>query len=122
VQFAIADLTGADLGLANAQQVSIDRDAAGHGWFVDPTPAKDEGFATAAPSGAQRAIDPRAVDHIDLLSVVEHELGHTVGLEDLDPWANDLMSGTLATGLRRSATKADVDALFAADASHAWAF
>jgi hypothetical protein len=48
------------------------------------------------------AVDSRAVDQIDLLSVVEHELGHVLGLGDLDALADSLMSGTLGTGVRRS--------------------
>ena len=48
-----------------------------------------------------RAVDPRAVDHIDLLTVVEHELGHIAGYGDLDALANNLMSGTLGVGVRR---------------------
>jgi len=52
--------------------------------FVDSTPAVDEEFT--GPHGADQlqAIDSRAVDRIDLLTVVEHELGHVVGLDDLD--------------------------------------
>ena len=47
-----------------------------------------------------RAIDPRAVDRIDLLTVVEHELGHVAGLGDLDASADNLMSGVLGVGVR----------------------
>ena len=49
-----------------------------------------------------QAVDPRAVDRIDLLTVVEHELGHIAGLDDLDALADDLMSGVLGVGVRRS--------------------
>jgi len=40
---------------------------------------------------------------MDLLTVVEHELGHQLGLDDVDPAAHpaDLMASTLATGVRR---------------------
>ena len=40
-----------------------------------------------------RAIDPQAVDRIDLLTVVEYELGHILGLRDLNTSTDDLMSG-----------------------------
>ena len=87
--------------------IYIDSNAAGHGWFVDPTPALDEEF-TPSPSNQQlRAIDPRAVDRIDLLTVVEHELGHVAGLGDLDASVDDLMSGLLGTGTRRNASHVD---------------
>ncbi len=38
---------------------------------------------------------------MDLLTVVTHELGHVLGLEDIDSEQQDLMSDTLATGVRR---------------------
>ena len=50
------------------------------------------------------AIDPRAVDHIDLLSVVEHELGHVAGLDDLDAAADSVMADVLGVGIRRIPT------------------
>jgi len=65
----------------------------------------------AAVSGGP--FDPRAVDRIDLLTTVEHELGHLAALQDLDPSAFDLMSGQLAVGRRRSVAKADVDTILA---------
>jgi hypothetical protein len=45
--------------------------------------------------------------------VVEHELGHVLGLEDLDSSVESLMSGTLPTGVRRGLSAAELDALFA---------
>jgi hypothetical protein len=106
-KFSVADLPGAKLGLTDGDTIFIDKDAAGHGWFVDSTPSQDEEFANGL------AIDPRALDGIDLLTVVEHELGHILGRSDLDSSMNDLMSGTLSEGVRRNST-AEVDAVFAA--------
>ena len=106
-QFVISDLPGSYLGEAEGNLIYIDGNAAGYGWFVDPTPATDTEF-TASTSAAQlRAVDPRAIDKIDLLTVVEHELGHVLGLSDLTSSASDLMSRTLSVGVRRSATEAD---------------
>jgi hypothetical protein len=99
---AVADLPDAQLGMANGDTVYIDRDAAGHGWFVDPSPTLDEEFLLSANGNQLQAVDSRAVDRIDLLSVVEHELGHIAGLDDLDADTNDLMSGVLEVSLRRS--------------------
>lgn len=91
-----ADLPGDQLGLARGGQVWLDRDAAGRGWFVDLTPAWDEEFAPG------QAIDPRAVDRVDLWTVVAHELGHLAGLDDLaESLAPDVMSETLPVGTRR---------------------
>jgi hypothetical protein len=98
VQVVISDLSGSSLGSDQGNLVQIDVDAAGHGWFVDTTPSRDEEFAG---SGSQlKAVDSRAVDKIDLLSVVEHELGHILGFEDLDAMAEDVMSGVLGVGVR----------------------
>jgi hypothetical protein len=101
VQFAIRDLPGATLGEAEVDRVLLDSDAAGYGWFVDSTPRKDDEYAAST-------VDPRAVDRIDLLTTVEHELGHVLGLGDLDRAAADLMSGWLRPGVRRQPVAADV--------------
>jgi hypothetical protein len=88
--------------------IYIDRDAAGHGWFVDSTPAGDEEFAGGA------AADPTIYRQVDLLSVVSHELGHLLGLEDVDPLGHeaDLMAATLATGHRRAPSESALDSVF----------
>ena len=57
----------------------------------------------------------QAVDGIDLLSVLEHELGHLAGLEDLDSLDARLMTGTLGEGVRRTPTSEAVEAVFAAE-------
>jgi large repetitive protein len=100
VQVAIGDLPGSYLGMAEGNQIHIDTNAAGHGWFVDPTLALDEEFALSPSNRQLRAIDPRAVDRIDLLTVVEHELGHVAGLGDLNALADNLMSSVLGVGVR----------------------
>ncbi len=111
VDFIITDLPGAMLGLATLDAIYLDVNAAGHGWFIDPTPGVNEEFQL---TGSElRAVDPRAVDRMDLLTVVSHELGHTLGLEDLSASSGSLMSGTLETGLRREPDVAEIDALFA---------
>jgi len=113
VQFTISDLSGSYLGQQQGTRVTIDTNAAGHGWFVDATPTLDEEFSPSISGTQFKAIDPQAVDKIDLLTVVEHELGHVLGLDDLDPSAADLMSGTLGIGVRRDISQQDaVDAAF----------
>ena len=113
VNFSVADLSGSLLGWTENNQVLIDRDAAGYGWFVDPTPGQDEEFQSAKATGQLQAVDPRALAHMDLLTVVEHELGHVAGLNDLDSSPYDLMSSTLPEGVRRKVGVADIDAVFA---------
>ncbi len=103
VQFRVQDLGGATLGLGGTGVVVIDDDAAGHGWFVDATPADDSEFA----SGSNGA----AAGKIDLLTAVMHELGHELGLDDI-AGSSDLMGDVIGTGIRRTA---DLDAVFAAN-------
>jgi titin len=80
VDVQLADLSGSLLGMASAvNMVWIDVDAAGIGWSIT-----DEG----------------AFAGFDLVSVVSHELGHMLGLDD----ASDLsivMGEFLSPGIRR---------------------
>jgi hypothetical protein len=109
----VADLPGVSLGRVVNGRIYLDGDAAGYGWFIDPTPAVDEEFTRLGSATHLTAIDAQAADKIDLLTVIEHELGHFAGLGDLDTAASDLMSGSLPTGVRRAATANEVDAVFA---------
>jgi hypothetical protein len=99
-QFQVADLSGDELGVADGNRILIDSDAAGHGWFVDPTPAMDEEYTPSESSHRLQTVDPRAVDRMDLLTVVEHELGHIAGLGDLDALADTIMASKLSAGVR----------------------
>ena len=111
VSFVITDLAGTQLALAAGDTIYVDVNAAGHGWLIDRTPGIDEEFELS--EGNLRALDPEAVDRVDLLTVLCHELGHVLGLEDLDPSADTLMSSQLAPRLRRSPGPVEIDALFA---------
>jgi predicted Zn-dependent protease len=106
-QFVISDLPGSYLGEADGDVIYIDGNAAGHGWFVDPTPAVDAEFTASSSATQLQAVSPRAIDRMDLLTVVEHELGHELGLSDLASSVGDLMSRTLSVGVRRNATQSD---------------
>jgi ELWxxDGT repeat protein len=82
------------LAVAHPAQNSLrfDEDAAGHGWFVDPTPLADEEFqegGAAVPGGP-------ADGRVDLLTAMLHELGDLAGVAN----GTGVMSGLLAAGSR----------------------
>jgi hypothetical protein len=97
----LADLGGTTLGLAWGKTIWLDANAAGWGWFVDTTPNEDAEFTTPGNQGEQ--------NHIDLLPVLEHEIGHLLGYDHTDA---GLMGPTLAPGVRETPT-AVLDQLFA---------
>jgi hypothetical protein len=99
VQIHIEDLPSPYLGLTSGDQVWIGRTAAGHAWFVDPTPADDSEFTISGQGPA--------AGKVDLLTVVSHEFGHVLGLED-SPVARDVMSETLPAGVRETPVPADL--------------
>jgi hypothetical protein len=115
VRYQIETLGDGVLGLTvlGSSLVSLDATAAGYGWFVDPA-AGDAVFNSAA-SGQELQAAPGSVAYgrMDLLTVVEHELGHVLGLGDLDPQAtpHDLLTQTLAPGIRRLPSVADAEAV-----------
>jgi parallel beta-helix repeat protein len=86
VSYAIADLPGATLGLAVGNAITIDINAAGYGWALNPQ---------------SQIRNPKS---IDLLTTVMHELGHVAGLEDrYDEAENqDLMYAWLQPAAQRS--------------------
>jgi hypothetical protein len=79
VRITSADLAGPALGYTIERSISIDSDAAGHGW-----------------------------SSTDLLTTVTHELGHVLGLRDNDH-AFDVMDGELDMVALIEATGFDAD-------------
>jgi hypothetical protein len=105
--FTIANLSGSLLGEASGTKVTIDSNAAGYGWYVDSTPSTDTEFTAKSPEVANR---------VDLLTVVEHELGHVLGLDDnMDALAESIMDSTLATGVRESIYANDIAEVLSID-------
>jgi hypothetical protein len=97
VTAVVQPLPPGTLGLAqpSANRIVLDDDGAGHGWFVDLTPAQDEEFV-----GGQATPGSAAAGQEDLLTAVLHELGHVTGLQD--DAGGDVMAGLLPTGTRRT--------------------
>src|SRR5262249_23479689 len=86
--------------------------AAGWGWFVDRTPRDDSEFTTPGDQGEQ--------NHMDLLTVLMHEMGHVLGL---DHDADGVMQETLTAGTRRDPEPLSEEALhqaFASDVEWDW--
>jgi hypothetical protein len=90
VQISDLNSEGA-FGFAGTRLIQLDDDALGYGWHVGSGPV---------PTSA-----------VDLGTVMRHELGHILGLSDLDPATagNDLMSGTILPGQRRAVPVASSD-------------
>jgi hypothetical protein len=98
-----ADLSGNLLGLAAGNSISIDRDAAGWGWFIDTSPADDDEFELLANDVLRARSKSGADGQIDLLTVVLHELGHLAGLhhETTNNVLSCLMDESLAPAVRK---------------------
>ena len=114
VSFKVDDLSGNTIGdQGPGATITIDKDAAGHGWFVDATP-KDNSEFTHAQNATSTDLwtDPSnaAAGHLDLLTTVAHEMGHVLGLPDLTAPADahDLMYIDLVDGERRLPDPGDV--------------
>ncbi len=104
----VANLGTDILGLEAANVITINQTAAGYNWYVNASPRSNQAFSLAGP-GADRLAGPAspAAGRVDLLTVLEHELGHVIGLSDNNQ-ASDLMDTTLGLGERRAPTAADV--------------
>jgi hypothetical protein len=105
VRVEVRDLPSGYLAFAHPETrlLELDEDAAGHGWFLDPTPRGDEEF-----SGSGGALPgSRAAGRMDLLTAMLHELWAVAGLGAVP--GGGLPAGELAAGVRRTA---HLDAVF----------
>ncbi len=116
VHISVGDLSGDLVGYSTTRGIVLDVNAAGNGWFIDPTLGQDEEFAPSG-AGLLTAVNPAAMNRMDLLTVVMHELGHKLGLDDIHSQLHPdaLMNDTLSTGTRRLPTSKELDEAFADD-------
>ena len=104
VQVTVGNLGGSLLGVTStaARTIRLDDDAAGWGWFVDRSVKFDEEFPLRRANGVKLAVPfSPAAGKMDALTVVLHEMGHVLGLADVEGTVESLMSSTLGTGVRR---------------------
>ncbi|MEJ0075774.1 MAG: cadherin domain-containing protein [Alphaproteobacteria bacterium] len=110
VTYTVGDAMAGWLAESTANHVLVDASANGNGWFVDPTPADSSEFANVV-SATRAFTDPTtdAAGHMDLLTVVAHEMGEQLGLSE--QWGTDaqdnIMSVFLQDGERRLPSLAD---------------
>lgn len=102
LEFVVGDLDGLDLARLEGTRITVDRDAAGHGWFVDRTPDDDVEFRVRGDGGAGATPASPASGRVDLLTAMMHELGHALGFDHDAPvqGAGDVMASELVTGFR----------------------
>ena len=118
VSIEITDLQAGYLGSTDlgSKTIELSADAAGYGWFTNTNATFGREIAAtellASPSSP-------AAGHEDLLTVLMHELGHTLGVNDLNSSQSsaDLMAETLPTGVRRLPSDRDVSMVTASQAA-----
>jgi hypothetical protein len=96
VDISVVDLGGSTLGLTLGNSIFLDDDAAGYGWFIDPTPSADEEFRIAVGGMLYAGPPSPAAGRFDLLTALGHELGHVLGFDH----GTSIMTGVLLPGER----------------------
>jgi hypothetical protein len=99
------DLTGSAVGETKGTgitaQITLDTNAAGHGWFIDDTPDNNDEFLPTSDSEVWIAkAGTAAAGKMDMLSVLLHEYGHALGIEHSGDNA-DYMAASWQPGQRR---------------------
>ena len=115
VTVLVSDLPNQLLGATTGTTVVLDSNAAGWGWFVDPTPQDNSEFPIVLSSGVYAATPGSpAYGHMDLLTTLVHEFGNAMGFAE--DQGQDVAGATLQAGVRRIPTVAASPA-FTADPS-----
>jgi hypothetical protein len=104
----IANLPGGAVGQTTGTNITLDTNAAGYGWYIDPNPAANTDFLpTSNPNVWIAAPGSAAAGKMDMLSVLLHEYGHALGL-DHSANPNDFMTPNLQPGERRLPSAAEL--------------
>ncbi|WP_048753707.1 hypothetical protein, partial [Crocosphaera watsonii] len=86
----------------------------GYGWFVDLTPLNNEEFIE---NGLNLVAleNSSAVNKIDLVTVIAHEMGHLLNLPDFDYRDTSIMGGLLSPGMRKLGISEEIQNLLTID-------
>ena len=97
-----ATALGQTTGEGASAAITLDQNAAGHGWYIDSTPLDntDDYLPTSNPEVWKAKAGSAAAGKMDLLSVLLHEYGHALGLEHSANGA-DFMAASLQPGVRK---------------------
>jgi hypothetical protein len=107
-EFQIVNLGSDTMGRTRDGIIHLSPSAAGYGWFADP--AGDD-FETPTSLGLTASPGTPAANHMDLTTVIAHEMGLVLGLKETST-PGDIMAPYLPAGVRRLPTPQDIDALF----------
>ena len=118
VPIQVGNLGTTILGLEAGGVITINQTAAGYNWYVNAGSGSNPAFGLVGPDGESLAAPGSpAADEVDLVTVLEHELGHVLGLPD-NAEAGDLMDITLGLGVRRVPGSADLAAIASSSSSN----
>ena len=111
VSVSFANLLHSVLGTTTGPtaQITLDTDAAGHGWYIDSTPldSTDDYLPTSNLNIWQAKPGSEAAGKMDMLSVLLHEYGHALGL-DHSADGSDFMAESLQPGQRKLPSAAEL--------------